>query len=81
MGHHKFVKVFLYRLVVRVFFTGLVVRVFANGRGDLGSIPGRVIPMTLKMAVDTSLLDTQQYKVMVKWSNPADGVVPSPTPR
>ena len=27
---------------------GLVVRVFANGPGDLGSIPGRVIPKTQK---------------------------------
>ena len=27
---------------------GLVGRVFANGPGDLGSIPGRVIPKTLK---------------------------------
>ena len=27
---------------------GLAVRVFANGPGDLGSIPGRVIPKTLK---------------------------------
>ena len=28
---------------------GLVGRVFANGPGDLGSIPGRAIPKTLKM--------------------------------
>ena len=41
---------------------GLVGRVFANGPGDLGSIPGRVIPKTLKMVLDTSLLNTQQYK-------------------
>ena len=27
-------------------FIGLVGRVFANGPGDLGSIPGRVIPKT-----------------------------------
>ena len=27
---------------------GLMSRVFANGPGDLGSIPGRVIPKTLK---------------------------------
>ena len=38
---------------------GLVGRVFANGPGDLGSIPGRVIPKTLKMVLDTSLLNTQ----------------------
>ena len=29
-------------------------RVFANGRGDLGSIPGRIIPKTLKMVLDSS---------------------------
>ena len=37
-------------------------RVFANDPGDLGSIPGRVILKTLKMVLDTSLLNTQQYK-------------------
>ena len=45
---------------------GLVGRVFANGPGDLGSIPGRVIPKTLKMGLDTYLLNTQQYKVRIK---------------
>ena len=45
---------------------GLVGRVFANGLGDLGSIPGRVIPKTLKMVLDTSLLNTQHYKVRIK---------------
>ena len=39
---------------------GLVGRVFANGLGDLGSIPGCVIQKTLKMVLDTSLLNTQQ---------------------
>ena len=41
-------------------------RVFANGLGDLGSIPGQVIPRTIKMVLDTSLLNTQQYKVRIK---------------
>ena len=41
---------------------GLVGRVFAKGPGDLGSIPGHIIPKTLKMVLDTSLLNTQQYK-------------------
>ena len=45
---------------------GLVGRVFVNGPGDLGSIPGRVIQKTLKMVLDTSLLNTQQYKVRIK---------------
>ena len=49
-------------------FNGLgpAVRVFANGPGDLGSIPGRVIPKTLKMELDTTLLNTQHYKVRFK---------------
>ena len=46
---------------------GLVGRVFANGPGDRGSIPGRVIPKTLKMVLDDSLikmvLDNTQGKV------------------
>ena len=45
---------------------GQVGRTFANGPRDLGSIPGRVIPKTLKMVVDTSLLNTQQYKVRME---------------
>ena len=45
---------------------GLVGRVFANGLGDMGLIPGRIIPKTLKMLLDTSLLNTQQYKVCIK---------------
>ena len=45
---------------------GLVGTVFANGPGDQGSIPGRVIPKTLKMVFDTSLLNIQHYKVRIK---------------
>ena len=41
-------------------------RVFANGLGDLGSIPDRVIPKTFKMVLDTALLNTQQYKIRIK---------------
>ena len=41
-------------------------RVFANGPGDLGSIPGRLLPKTLKMVLDTCLLNAQQYKVSIK---------------
>ena len=47
-------------------FIGLVGWMFANGPGDLVIIPGRVIPKTLKMVLDTSLLNTQQYKVRIK---------------
>ena len=45
---------------------GLVGRVFANGPWDLGSILGRVIPKTLKIVLDTSLRNTQQYKVHIE---------------
>ena len=45
---------------------GLVGRVFANGPGDRGSIPGLVVPKTLKIVLDTSLLNTQHYKVRNK---------------
>ena len=35
-------------------------------RETWGSIPGRVIPKTLKMVLDTTLLNTQHYKVRFK---------------
>ena len=62
---------------------GLVGRVFIDGMGDLGSIPGHVIPKTLKMVLDTSLLNTQQYKVCIKGKVEQfrGSVVPSPTPQ
>ena len=40
--------------------------IFANGPGDRVSIPGRIIPKTLKMVLDTSLFNIQQYKVHIK---------------
>ena len=53
-------------LYLYIIYIGPAVRVFANGPGDLGSIPGRVIPKTLKMELDTTLLNTQHYKVRFK---------------
>ena len=41
-------------------------RVFANGSGEQRSVPGRVIPKTLKMVLDAALLNTQHYKVFTK---------------
>ena len=41
-------------------------RVFAIDPGDRGSISGRVIPKTQKVVLDTSLLNTQHYKVRFK---------------
>ena len=52
--------ILIYRLI------DLVSRVFANGLRYMGSIPGHVIPKTLKMVHDASLLNTQQYKVRIK---------------
>ena len=55
----------------------MMVRVFANGPGDRGSIPGRVIPNTKKMVLDASLLNTQHtlanftyYLCGFKYSHP-----------
>ena len=40
--------------------------VFANGPGDRGPIPGRVIPKTQIMVLDAALVNTQSYKVVIK---------------
>ena len=45
---------------------GILVAVFANSPGDQSLIPGRVNPKTQKMILDTSLLNTQHYKVRIK---------------
>ena len=39
---------------------------FAHGSGVQGSIPGWVVPKILKVVLDTSLLNTQQYKARIK---------------
>ena len=44
----------------------LMSRVFANGLGDQGSIPGRVIPKTQKMVLDAAFLNTKHYNVRIK---------------
>ena len=50
----------IYKLIVPVG------KVFANDPGVLCSIPGRIVPKTSKMVLDTSLLNTQQYKVRIE---------------
>ena len=57
---HTHTYVFKNRLI------GLVGKVFANGPGDLGSIPGRALPKTLKMVLDTFSLNTQHYMISIK---------------
>ena len=70
-------------LVCKHWLIDLEGRVFANGLGDLGSVPGHVIPKTLKwyLIPPCLALSNIRYVSRVKWSNPGKGVAPSPTPR
>ena len=54
----------------------LVGRVFANGPADVGSIPSRVIPKTLKwyLIPPCLILSNIRYVSRVKWSNPGKGL-------
>ena len=45
-------------------------RMFANGPGDSGSIPSRIISKTQKMVLNAALLNTRHYK----WNNRGYGV-------
>ena len=75
----------VYLMKIKIFLHIFVVTFFSlipdNGPGDLGSIPGRVIPKTQKMVLDASLLNTQHYKVRIKGKveQSREGVAPSPT--
>ena len=62
-----------------IWFIGLEGKEFANSPGDLGSIPGRVIPKTFKMVLPYLTLINIRYVSRVKWSNPEKGVMPFPT--
>ena len=57
--------------------------VFANGKGELGSIPDRIIPKILKWyLLPTCLpLSNIRYVSRGKWSNPGKWVASSSTPR
>ena len=57
------IYIYIYMYIYNI---GIMVRVFANGPEDQGSIPGWIIPKTQKMVNDTSLLNTQHYKVQIK---------------
>ena len=82
-----FVFYFLYTFwfisIIYFHLIGLVGRVFTNGPWELGSIPAHVIPKTLKIVLDATLLNALHYKHVsrVKWNNPGKGEAPSPTPR
>ena len=56
--------------------------VFTNGPGNPGSIPGQVIPKTLKMVLMPPYLTLSliRYRSRVKSRNPGKGVAPFPTP-
>ena len=58
--------IFCSTIIMYIRLHGLVGRVFTNGQGNLGSIPGCVIPKTLKIIIDSSMVNTQQYKVRIK---------------
>ena len=76
---------FSIQLLKRILLTVKYRLEFVNGLGDLGSIPGRVIPKTKKKKwylIPTCLtLSNIRYVSRVKWSNSGKGVAPSPTLR
>ena len=64
---------------------GLVGRMFANGLGDQGSIPGRVISKTKKkkkkkryLMPPCLILSIIRYRSKVKWGKPGKGVASPP---
>ena len=61
---HFFSLCLFYFSTVNFFYS--FIHVFIGRPGVLGSIPGRVIQKALKMVFDTSLLNTQQYKIRIK---------------
>ena len=62
---------------------GIMIKVFVNGPGDLGSIPGRVIPKSQKWYLMPPCLTLSiiRYRSRVKWDSPGKGVSPSLTLR
>ena len=63
---------------------GLISRVFANGPGDRGSVSSWVLPKTQKkwyLRPPCLTLSIIRYGSRVKWSNPGNGVTPSPSPQ
>ena len=54
------------KILVFLLLIGLIGKVLANGLGDQDSILSWVIPKSKKMVLDTSLLNTQHYKVHIK---------------
>ena len=66
MAHQLLLAKFMHSQLFNIANNYLLSIPFTNGPEDLGSILSRVIPKTFKMVFDTSLLNTQQYKVCIK---------------
>ena len=64
-GIYIYIFIYIY-IYIYNWAMSLMSRVFANGPGDRGSIPARVIPKIQKMVLDAALLSTQHYKVRIK---------------
>ena len=82
LDHPPTLYIFIFYILYFIFSIiqpdiGHAVRVLANGPGDLGSIPGRVIPKTQMPPCLT--LSIIRYGSRVKWNHPGKGVAPSPT--
>ena len=57
-----YIYIYIYNVYECIYLSiSLVGRVFTNGLGDWGSIP-----KTQKMILDSSLLNTQHYKICIK---------------
>ena len=67
--------------ISNIWLIGLVGRVFANGRGNRGSILGRIISKTLKWYLMPPCLTLSiiRYLLMIKSNNIGEGLAPSPT--
>ena len=74
------IYIYIYIYIYSHIYIGIIV--FASGPRDRGSILGRVTLKTQKMLLETSMLNTQHYKLQIKgkWSNPNKEVPPKPTP-
>ena len=75
---HNSIFIGFYRLCCNINTLGLVGRVFANGPGNRGSIPGRVMTKTIKLFLMPPYLTFNiiRYGSMVKWSNPGKEMHP-----
>ena len=65
-GFDMQIPLLMYKEIIIINSSPLLDYLFVNSPGDRGSIPGRIMPKTFKMVLDTSLLHTQHYKVCIK---------------